>query len=498
MALDLERLAERAGLDSGGLLRRFEEDEAALSGQERVVFKAAMEIADKAVNRSATAPTLVARLVELARSVAGDPAARRVRGDGTVLGTGLRRTLSARTLHVLSELGLYEDINSVAPVWPHAGMLILNPMLGCSFGCVYCFRADEQRESVDWFLNGRPTQVIEEEAVIERLERHPLFIPGLTQIGLHTATTEPFLPQVRESTFRLLDLLEERGWGNDVMIITKHFVRDKDVERLSGYRSFQIMLFLTHNAAPAEMETMGAAPGFLARKQRTVELLAGHPRLLAAHYYRPIVPGWNDGDEQIAEALSFGEPLGLTVIGGLKGVPHLPESSLRRGLSLPVVAKGAGEEKHFPDELVGRILTVHRRLGLTSTIVGDQSCGLTVMLSRDRGTAVPNVEAVKMYDSVPGRRPKCMALCPADQLAACGHPPVPEPDTVRSVLARTGIPASFRISADGVRLRSARPLSVHETESVAAHLRFAVFAQHDSGHNPNSPSGLEEDMCDDH
>jgi hypothetical protein len=478
MQSDLARLAEHASMESRRLRQNLEQQSAELTDHARTILDTVITIAGSAVNHRGSPSRLEAELIALAARTAEERLAARVlRRGGIDAKSPLYRTLSARTLHTLRELGLYKDPNSVEPVWPHAGMLILNPMLGCSFGCAYCFRADEQRESVDWFLNGRPTKVLDEDTVIERLGRHPLFVPGVTQLGLHTATTEPFLPQVRESTFRLLDLLEEKGWGNDVMIITKHFVRDMDVERLASYRAFRILLFLTYNAAPAEMETMGASPGFQERRQRTVEMLTDHPQLSAAHYYRPIVPGWNDSDEQIADALLFGEPLGLTVIGGLKQVPGLPEISARRGLSLPVVSKGDGDDKHFPPELVERILKVHHRLGLTSTIVGDQSCGLTVMLSRRLGRAVPNVEAVGMYDAATGRRPKCMGLCTPEQLAACGSPPVPERTAVQAMLDAAGVPAAFHVADDGVRLHSVDAPGKQQIESLAAHLRYAVFWQ---------------------
>jgi hypothetical protein len=225
------------------------------------------------------------------------------------------------------------------------------------------------------------------------------------------------------------------------------------------------------------METVGSTPGFAARRRRTVDYVRSHPGLAAAHYYRPIVPGWNDTDEQIAEALAFGEPLGLTVVGGLKETPNLLDMTARRGLIPPIVGGDAGREKHFPPELVDRIFAIHRSLGLTSTIVGDQSCGLAVMLSRLGGTAVPNVEAVRMYDDATGRRPKCMGRCPADQLAACVRPPRPDHATVRALVDRLGVGPSFRITDSGVYLRPRRRPTPQEVDFLAAHLRFAVFVE---------------------
>ncbi|HZU58202.1 MAG TPA: hypothetical protein VFA06_20160, partial [Actinocrinis sp.] len=198
---DIGRLAWRSALDADGARREVELRAAELSGFERAVLGVVLEVADTGANRTTATPRILPELVGLSRTIAAERGGR----DGTSIRADLRRIANAKTLHLLREAGLYEDGEGVQPVWPHAGMLILNTMLGCSFGCVYCFRADEQQEGAEWFLSGRPTQVVDEVTVVDRLSRHPLFVPGVTQIGLHSATTEPFLPQVRESTFALLD-----------------------------------------------------------------------------------------------------------------------------------------------------------------------------------------------------------------------------------------------------------------------------------------------------
>jgi hypothetical protein len=476
MVLNLSRLAKHASVDARQLLRQFEEAALALNPRGQALLSAVLQVADATANTDVGGTAVVSTLAALAREIA-DQNGPRAGEDAATIRTGLRRVVSAKTLHSLRELGLYRDADGVEPVWPHAGMLILNPVLGCSFGCAYCFRADEQESNVDWFLNGRPTQVISEEAVVERLAEHPLFIPGTTQLGLHTATTEPFLPQVKESTFRLLELLDRRGWGNDVMIITKHYLTAEDAARLASYTSVRLLIFLTYNAAPVEMETMGGSPGFRERRFETVDHLARYPHISVGHYYRPIVPGWNDSDEQIADALSYGDRLGLSVIGGLKEIPDLAMITERRGLSLPIVASGPAGEKYFPPELVDRILGIHRRLGLTSTVVGDQSCGLTVMMSRREGTAQSNVEGLRMYDALSSAHPKCMALCPTAQLAACTRPPAPPVAAVHQLLARIGFDGEVAVTESSVRLRSVVSPSRAELDFLSAHLRYAVTWQ---------------------
>jgi hypothetical protein len=201
-------------------------------------------------------------------------------------------------------------------------------------------------------------------------------------------------------------------------------------------------------------------------------------RLSWCHYYRPIVCGWNDDDDQIADALRFGEHAGLSVLGGLKPIAGLSEYAQARGLPTPQLSDER-DGKIFPDELVNRILAVHRRLGLKSTLVADQSCGLTVLLSRAKGRPVPNIEALKMFDQArPDRHPRCFGRCPPEQLAACGAPPKPSVQTVKSALRALDVKADFDIEDGGVYLHaSPDEVSDATVETLVGLLSYAVFVR---------------------
>lgn len=468
-SLRLERLAALTGVSEPALAAELEALRGGLAPGARPVLDEAVRVAEQTVNASAAGsplPALAAVATEIARTPRNgrDPERR-------------SRIVAARTLTVLGDRGLYSDPYGVEPVWPHAGMLILNPFLGCSFGCVYCFRAAEQHERPDWFLNGMPVRVRDDDEVLGRLATHPLLIPGSTRVGLHCATTEPFLPQVKESTFRLLEEIDARGLAREVMVITKFFLSRADVERLSALADVRVLLLLTFNAAPPEMEAMGAHPEVLRRRVETLDHLEAHAgeRLLWGHYYRPIVQGWNDGDEQIREALRFGDRTGVTVIGGLKPIAGQAEYASARGLPVPPPADPG--EKLLPPELVDKLVRTHAEMRLTSTLVGDQSCGLTLLLARARGKPVPNVEALAMYDAAgAGRAPRCFGRCPPDQLAACAQPPRPTRAAVRRAAAALAIDAEFTIDPGGVRLRpSSEAPSRAQVEALASALSYAVF-----------------------
>ena len=437
-----------------------------------MLFLEVLRVAEQSSNRFVEYSP-VSRLARLARSIYRDgPPANTASQEEK-----LRRVVSAKTLNEMKHMGLYEDLYGVEPVWPHAGMLILNPYLGCNFGCVYCFRSPEQASSTEWFLKGAPIKVTSEEEIVDTLVDHPLFFAHTTQLSTHTATTDPFLPQVKESTFRLLALLEQRRLTNDVMIITKYYLTREDIERLETFRNSNILLLLTFNSNPAEIEPTGASRAFVQKRWDTLELLNEHAQhTLWGHYYRPIARGWNDSEEQITQALLYGEATGVSVLGGLKYIDGLDKYLEARDAPRPV-GEYSTDTKTLDPQVLDRIFRIHEKLGLTSILVGDQSCGLTVLLSRRKLT--PNVEALKMYDAAfPGRPAKCMGRCPQAQLEICARPPAPTRQDVRDALDKIGLEGvGFSVDERGLLLDTdPAHLTTSRQEALASRFRYAVFA----------------------
>jgi hypothetical protein len=322
-----------------------------------MLFLEVLRVAEQSSNRFVEYSP-VSRLARLARSIYRDgPPANTASQEEK-----LRRVVSAKTLNEMKHMGLYEDLYGVEPVWPHAGMLILNPYLGCNFGCVYCFRSPEQASSTEWFLKGAPIKVTSEEEIVDTLVDHPLFFAHTTQLSTHTATTDPFLPQVKESTFRLLALLEQRRLTNDVMIITKYYLTREDIERLETFRNSNILLLLTFNSNPAEIEPTGASRAFVQKRWDTLELLNEHAQhTLWGHYYRPIARGWNDSEEQITQALLYGEATGVSVLGGLKHIDGLDKYLEARDAPRPV-GEYSTDTKTLDPQVLDRIFRIHEKL----------------------------------------------------------------------------------------------------------------------------------------
>jgi hypothetical protein len=288
-----------------------------------------------------------------------------------------------------------------------------------------------------------------------------------------------------------LSILQQAGLKNDVMIITKFYLTEEDVIKLETFsQSFNVLLLLTFNNTLKQVEPMGEGKYFKKKKWKSLDYLEKHGKKLKyAHYYRPIVSGWNDQKWQIEESLKFGDRTGVSIIGGLKNIEGLNEYVKARGLPpLPVSSSKEGQEqsKLFPSELVNKILEIHQALNLTSTIVKDQSCGLTVLLSKTKLT--PNVEALKMKDLLyEQQEPGCMGRCSSSQLAICTAPPPPSKEEVQSALEQLGMrDVEFDITPKAVILHSMeheKPLDVSSAflKTLSARFKYAFICQQTEG-----------------
>ncbi|WP_311777499.1 hypothetical protein [Trueperella abortisuis] len=383
---------------------------------------------------------------------------------------------------LLADNGFNNDGSQVESIWFHAGSIVVSPYRGCSFGCVYCFRPTAAPiPTVDSQLaDGVVVQVHDELELLKLALRSPKRIPGVTQLCLHSATTDPFLPTTRMSTRSMLMYLEENSVEDLIILITKAPLSEDDISFLSDLKKIRIALFLDYTGADGRMERMSGHTNVREARWRARDrILEERPECVAlAHYCRPVVEGWNDTYVQIADALRFGEPLGISVIGGLVAVPGIETAARARGLPLPAMDQIEGR-KVFPATLEARITAIHEELQLSSILVKDQACALTLMDRKFTGRAEANTEAIRRYDDVLGReRPICMARCDERQIEKYVEGGSLTSVELFKVAGTLGIdPSSLRLSNDGRVIYTDSSLSASQRDCLVAYTRVPVIGE---------------------
>jgi DNA repair photolyase len=206
--------------------------------------------------------------------------------------------------------------------------LSLNHIIGCPLDCGYCVRHFWGNFEVK-----TPHLLCPDAQAVEMLTGHHAFRPHITPIQLLNKATDPFLPGVRPHLFSVLHALDQRGYTNHVLIITRFKVTGADMDELERLRHLRVTLLFTYSGiTDPRIEpiaksriTLTSLQTACARRQRTGVVL----------YWRPIVPGWNDQPETMAGVLEAGRDADAIVFTGYY---HKPENAAylhAQGVPLP-------------------------------------------------------------------------------------------------------------------------------------------------------------------
>lgn len=246
--------------------------------------------------------------------------------------------------------------------------LSLNHIVGCPLDCAYCVR-----HFFDNFDMKVPKMICTDEEAVELLVSHKFFIPDVTPIQIFNRATDPFLSNVKGHTHCVLKMLDERGFKNPVLIITRANVTQKDVMDLEKLNNLKLSILVTYSG----IKNTKIEP--IAKNKittRTIETISSNKKKIKlVLYWRPIVMGWNDDDESFERVFDMAKLVDAVVYTGYY---HRPENySHIRNIGLDVPYDGFARRKYFPSELEDRILAAYQASGVSIPLFRKTSCGVT-------------------------------------------------------------------------------------------------------------------------
>ena len=237
------------------------------------------------------------------------------------------------------------------PVSQQKSFLMLQAFIGCPWGCVYCCRS--KKDIV------MPLRVADDEVVVQALLAHPFFIRDRSPLAVNSDSTDPFLPQVKESTFAILTLLNAAGIRNPVSLFTKSPLSREDIERLRSYTNLDIDISVSYTAMPQEYEPASAE----ARIQLMRDLVAAGIKV--SIFQRPLIPTWNDTDECFRQVLQVAQETGVgsIIAGGFKYGESIRQAIMDRGFT-PPPSELWGAKKYLSRDVLPRLMAAYEELGL--------------------------------------------------------------------------------------------------------------------------------------
>lgn len=88
-------------------------------------------------------------------------------------------------------------------VEPTASWLSINPLMGCSLECAYCFREK-------WGAPSEPYETVNSQIALNALINHSLFRANETPLTVNVSSTDPLLPTVKPVTFNCIKYLDDK------------------------------------------------------------------------------------------------------------------------------------------------------------------------------------------------------------------------------------------------------------------------------------------------
>jgi DNA repair photolyase len=332
----------------------------------------------------------------------------------------------------------------------------LNHIQGCPLDCAYCIR-----HTYGLWDQRQPRALMPDAEAVDELVSHRYFKPHVTPIQVFNRATEPFLPAVRPHTFAVLEELDARELTNHVLVITRHQLKNQDIDRLNQLRYLKVTLLFTYSGIDnTDIEPYPSQVAATSLKLMSVPRLRKYRTIL---YWRPLVPGLNDSPAHLDAAFELSKHADATVFTGLFYRDEIAEYYEANGLPEPY--GDTARRKIVPETLEERVLRA---------FAGSKS------LFRKTSCAVSYVHNLPDYNGHYGIRELC-DICPLSQLELCaGAHRTPTVDDVHQ--AASVLPEADSLNVVDISKRAVVVAGL-ETEQPRYFLQHALgFQVHDSRH----------------
>lgn len=342
--------------------------------------------------------------------------------------------------------------------------LSLNHVQGCPLGCAYCIRHTYGLWDAD-----KPVALMSDAEAVEQLVRHRYFQPHNTPVQIFNRATDPFLAGVRDHLFAVLEDLDERGLKNHVLVITRAVVRRADCERLNRLTNLKLTLLFTYSGIEdRRIEPYPSAVAARSMRLATAYGTMAEPRRYrTVFYWRPLVPGLNDGHHKLARAAELSQHADAAVFTGLFYRDEIADYYRTHGLPEPY--EGTARRKIVPEALQKRVLTAF----------ADRPRGAPPLF-RKTSCAVSFAHGLPDYNGHYGVRELC-DICPAAQLGRCADAHrVPTAKQLERAASPLPEAAELRVLEVNDRAAIVDGLANEQPRYYLQH-RFA-FQIHDAGH----------------
>ena len=248
----------------------------------------------------------------------------------------------------------------------HTG-LSFNHILGCPLNCSYCVRHFWNN-----FENKEPYMLIDDDNAIKTLINHKWFVKDLTPIEFLHKGTDPFLPNVKNHMFYVLQKLDSLGFKNIIVLITRYLISREDIQVLENLKSLKIAILFTYSGIDNPVIEPITSKKIFVSSINNMNKYRKKTKFIL--YWRPIVKGWNDDELSINRVLSLLDNFDAAVIKGLRLHKENYNYMISKGIELHYESQ---YEKVFPKNLENQIREAVQKKGILTPILNKTSCAIS-------------------------------------------------------------------------------------------------------------------------
>ena len=308
--------------------------------------------------------------------------------------------------------------------------LSLNHIIGCPLDCAYCVR-----HLFDNFEMKMPTASCDDETAVNLLVSNRYFVPHTTPLQVFNRATDPLLPSVKPHLFRVIELLDEAGYRNHLLVISRYRFLPEDAERLNRVRNLRVTLLVTYSGiADKRIEPIDS--NIAAESLRLAYSLAQNYRVIL--YWRPLVPGLNDSPEHLSRIHELSRYCHAVVFTGLFYRDAIRSYFVSNGL--PDLYEATARRKIFPENLEATVIESFRSSGLLGKLFRKTSCGVSF------------AHGLPDYNGHYCIRELC-DICPVEQVRRCADShSLPSQEVVNALAEQMGASETPAITDRGIQV----------------------------------------------
>lgn len=233
---------------------------------------------------------------------------------------------------------------------------------GCSIGCKYCILSVfENREKVEKICN--------EEELVNNLLNFNLYTKEIP-ISINNQS-DPFLNQiVFESTLKILEIMERKKVQNPLLIITKGYLNDIQIEKISKIH-LNIIVLYTFSGISETLENRDEN-----KQIETMRKLSKLKNIKLMNYYRPVIEGINSDIETIKKVVkTVTKYCKASIVSGIRINSYLEK--VLNNMNIKIPNNYDPDHKNLLPETYDRILKEFKKRKSNYPVFKKTSCGVS-------------------------------------------------------------------------------------------------------------------------